>query len=118
MSFIKRIIKNVQANKKAQLEIDAMLAKSQRRGGTPTTKVYRCGICGKPFAKGQNIISLHGMVMCPEHNGIVPGHLSLGGDIYECPSCGYKFAQGWNEDYYKQHKCSNCGTALNESSWK
>lgn len=87
------------------------LTREERRKGTPNTKVYRCGVCGETSASGQYAVAPDGLALCPKHADL--GQLTS----YECPSCGYKFAEGYNEDYYKRHRCSNCGKELTEKSW-
>lgn len=120
MNFIRRLTQRIligdeeaQERHREQKRMDELIT---RRGGTRLTKVYKCGVCGNASLSGQYVV-IEGMALCPKHAQMIE-HATLGIDIYECPSCGYKFLQGWNEDFYKRERCSNCGRHLDDNTWK
>ncbi len=117
--FIKRALaanpklkEQVESFTTSRKQIDRIFELEKRKQGTPTTKVFRCGICGDFSIAGQYVTTQKGMMLCPKH-----AHISSS-KSYECPSCGYKFDPGNNVAYFNKHLCLHCGRELNDSSWE
>ena len=112
-SFISKLILNYDPKYIDYKQDSERKRRRKQMRGTPTVKVYKCGICGESETSGQYVVSSSSrapaIVLCRKHSRYSPDLLA---DAFECPHCGYRFDPENNPAYFQEHQCDNCKKEL------